>query len=74
MEVHFPPEKEARLCQIATRTGKDDSQVVEDAVDQMLEYNARFIEAVEAGRAEARHGNFVEHDEMVQRTGRMFRS
>ncbi len=74
MEVHFPPEKEARLRQVAARSGKDAAQVVEDAVDRMLEYEARFIAAVEEGRASARRGDLLEHDEVVERIEQMFRS
>jgi predicted transcriptional regulator len=74
MDVHFSPDKEARLRQIATRTGKDAAQVVEEAVDRMLEYDARFLEAVEQGRASARRGDLLEHDEVVERIEQMFRS
>ena len=74
MEVHFSPEKEARIDQFATRTGKDTSQVVEEAVDRLLEYEARFIEAVEQGRSSARRGDLLDHDEVVERVERLFRS
>jgi predicted transcriptional regulator len=73
MEVHFSPDKEARLRQLAKRTGKDAAQVVEEAVDRMLEYDARFVEAIEEGRASACRGDLLEHDEVVERTNRMFR-
>jgi predicted transcriptional regulator len=72
MEVHFSPDKEARLRQLATRTGKDAAQVVEEAVDRMLEYDVHFIEAVEEGRASARRGDLMEHDEVVERIDQMF--
>ena len=65
--MHLPAEKEARLRQVATRTGKDAAQLVEEAVDRMLEYDTRFIEAVEEGRASARRGELLEHDEVVER-------
>ena len=74
MEVHFSPEKEARIHQFATRTGRDTAQVVEEAVDRLLEYETRFIEAVEEGRADARRGDLLEHEEVVERIERMFRS
>ena len=74
MEVHLSPDKEARLRELATRTGKDAAQVVEEAVDRMLEYDERFIEAVEEGRAAARRGDLLEHDEVVERIEQMFRS
>jgi predicted transcriptional regulator len=74
MEVHLPAEKEARLRQVATRTGKDAAQLVEEAVDRMLEYDTRFIEAVEEGRASARRGELLDHDEVVERVEQMFRA
>jgi predicted transcriptional regulator len=74
MELHFPPDKEARLRQVATRTGKEPAQLVEEAVDRMLEYDTRFNEAVEEGRASARRGDLLEQDEVVERIERMFRS
>jgi predicted transcriptional regulator len=74
MEVHFSPDTEARLQDVALRTGKATAQLVEEAVDRMLEYDARFINAVEAGRAAARRGELLEHDEVVERVERMFRS
>ncbi len=74
MEVHLTPEKESRLHQLATRTGKNAQEVVEEAVDRLLEYEERFIQAVEQGRASARRGELVEHDEVVQHIERMFRS
>jgi predicted transcriptional regulator len=74
MEVHFSPEKEARIHQFAARAGKDTAQVVEEAVDRLLEYEARFIDAVEQGRTAARRGDLLEHDEVVERIEHMFRS
>jgi predicted transcriptional regulator len=74
MEVRFSPDKEARLRDFATRTGKDAAQLVEEAVDRMLEYDARFIEAVKEGRAAARRGDLLEHDEVVERVEKLLRS
>jgi predicted transcriptional regulator len=72
MELNLSPEKQARLQHVATRTGKDTAQLVEEAVDRMLEYDARFIEAVEEGRSTARRGELLEHDEVVERIERTF--
>jgi predicted transcriptional regulator len=74
MEVHFSPDKEARIRDVATRTGKDPTQLVEEAVDRMLEYDARFIEAVNEGRSAARRGDLLEHDEVVERVEKLLRS
>jgi predicted transcriptional regulator len=74
MEVHLSPDKEARLQQFAARTGKDTAQLVEEAVERMLEYDARFLDAVEVGRADARRGDLLDHDEVVERIEQTFRS
>ena len=74
MEVHFSPDKEARLRDFASRTGKDAAQLVKEAVDRMLEYDARFIEAVKEGRAAARRGDLLEHDVVVERVEKLLRS
>ena len=74
MEVHFAPEKEAQLQQLASRTGRNAEQVVEEAVDRLLEYDANFAAAVEEGRAAARKGDLLDHDEVVERIERMFRT
>ena len=74
MEVQLSPEKQAKLQHFAARTGREASELVEEAVDRMLEYDARFIEAVEEGRAAARRGELVEHDEVVARIEGMFQS
>lgn len=73
MEVHFSAAKEARLQQVAARIGKAPSQVIEEAVDRMLEYDERFNAAIEEGRASARRGELLEHDEVVARIEQMFR-
>jgi predicted transcriptional regulator len=73
MEVHFSAEKEARLHQVATRAGKNTEQVVEEAVDRLLEYDERFVAAVEQGRASARRGDLLDHDDVVERIEQMFR-
>jgi hypothetical protein len=37
MEVHFTPEQEARIAQLATKTGTDAEHLVKDAVLRLLE-------------------------------------
>lgn len=72
MDVQLSLEKEALLQNFAARTGREASQLVADAVDRMLEFDERFIEAVEAGRAAARRGELLEHEEVVARIESMF--
>ena len=71
MEVHFTPERQARLDQVAARTGKDPQQLIDEAIDRMLDYDERFLAAVEEGRESVRRGDVLEHDEVVERIERL---
>jgi len=42
MEVHFTPEQEAQLAQLATTLGADAERLVKDAALRLLEGDARF--------------------------------
>ena len=49
MEVHFPPDVETRLQQVAAASGKGAEQLVMETVNRMLENQARFIGEVQHG-------------------------
>jgi predicted transcriptional regulator len=74
MEVHFPPDVETRLQQVAVANGKDVEQLVKDTVARMLENQARFIAGVQRGIEQADRGEFVEHKDVLNRIDRLFRS
>jgi len=74
MEVHFTPEQEAQLSQIASRAGTDTERLVKDAVLRLLEQDARFRAAVREGIAQADRGEFIEEEEMDARIERMLTS
>ena len=67
MEIHLTPEKEALLRQVAARTGQDAAQVIQEAVDRLLDQDAWFIQEVEKGQSQAAKGDLIEHDEVVAR-------
>ena len=73
MEVHFTPEQEAQLAQIATNSGTDAERLVKDAALRLLE-DARFREVVREGLAQADRGEFIEEEEMDVRLEQMLRS
>jgi predicted transcriptional regulator len=66
MEVHFSPEVEMRLQQVASANGKDAEQLVKDAVARMLENQARFIAGVQRGLEQADPGEFLEHQDFLE--------
>ena len=72
MEVHFTPEQEARIAQLATKNGSDPERLVKDVVVRYLDDEARFLAAVERGLAAAERGEFIEEEEMDARVERMF--
>jgi predicted transcriptional regulator len=73
MDVHFTPEQEARLAQIASRTGTVPERLVTNVVARYLDEEARFLAAVEKGIASAERGEFIEEDEMDARVEAMFK-
>jgi predicted transcriptional regulator len=74
MEVHFTPEQEALLSQIAAHTGTDAEGLVKDAALRLLIEEARFRAAVREGIAQANRGDFIEEEEMDARFEEMLRS
>ena len=74
MEIHFTPEQEAQLVQIATQEGTDAERLVKDAAVRLLEEDARLRAAVREGIAQADRGQFIEETEMNARLEQMLRS
>ena len=74
MEVNLAQHQEAQLNDLAAKTGRGTEELVQQAVARMLEYDVEFLKAVEVGRASARRGDLLEHDEVVGRIEQMFRS
>ena len=66
MEVTLSLE-EAQLQRIARRTGRDTEALAKEAIGHLLEYEERFIEAVEKGLASLDRGEFVSHQEVKRR-------
>jgi predicted transcriptional regulator len=74
MEVHFSPDVETQLQQLAVANGKNAEQLVKDTVARMLEAQARFVAGVQRGIEQADRGEFVEHKDVVNRIDRLFNS
>jgi predicted transcriptional regulator len=72
MELHFTPEQEAQLAQIARTAGTDAEELVKGAALRLLEQQSRFSAAVREGILQADRGEFIEEDEMDTRFERMF--
>jgi predicted transcriptional regulator len=74
MELHFTPEQEANLAQLASREGTDAERLVKQAALRLLEEDARFRASVREGIAQADRGNFIEEQEMNSLIEQMLRS
>ena len=74
MEVHFTPEQEARLAQVARASGTDTEEMVRAAALRALEQDAHFRAAVQQGIAQADRGEFIEEDAMDSLFEQMLRS
>jgi predicted transcriptional regulator len=74
MEVHFTPEQEAKLAQIARDAGRDVTELVKEAALRLLEEDVRFRVAVREGIAQADRGEFIAEDEMDARFEQMLNS
>lgn len=67
MEIQLSAEQEAQLNQLATRVGRAPVQLVQDAVDQVLQYDAHFRAAAAEGFDALDRGDFIEEEEMDAR-------
>src|SRR5271156_1714485 len=74
MEVHFTPEQQARIAQIAMKAGISPERLVTNVVARYLDEESRFLAGVEKGIAAAERGEFIEEDEMDARLEAMFKA
>jgi predicted transcriptional regulator len=70
MEVHFPPELEAKLAHSAAKQGRNPDELVRDVVTRYFEEEARFVEAVTRGEEALKCGEYFTHEQVGQRLGR----
>lgn len=68
MDVHIAPAQEAQLAELATKTGRNTDELVQEALERFIastkNYDEWFIREVEEGLAAADRGEFVEHDKV----------
>jgi predicted transcriptional regulator len=74
MEVHFPPELEAKLTRSAARQGRDPEELVQDVVSRYFEEEVRFVEAVKRGEEALQRGEYLTHEQVGQRLQRFLQS
>jgi predicted transcriptional regulator len=74
MSIHLRPDQETHLQEIAARSGRDPNQLAQEAVDDLIEYDAWYRQQVAEGFAQLDRGEFVTHEEVGARLARLFRS
>ena len=74
MEVHLPPELEAKLIEAAAQQGRNPDELVQEVIARYFDEEARFVEAVKRGEAAFERGEYLTHEQVGQRLQRFLRS
>ena len=74
MDLHVPPELEAKLNRLAAETGRNVDQVALDLLANSVDHDDWFRREVEKGRLSAREGRLLDHDEVASRINQRYRS
>jgi predicted transcriptional regulator len=72
MEVHLPPELQAKLTRLAAEQGCGAEALVEKAVERFVDYDAWFLHEVEKGMAAADRGELIDHEEVARLIDRRY--
>jgi predicted transcriptional regulator len=73
MEVHFPPELEAKLTESAAQQGRNPDELVKDVLARYFEEETRFVEAVKLGEDALQRGEYLTHEQVGERLERFLR-
>lgn len=73
MNVRIPPELEAKLARMAVESGRTASEVALDLLTSSVDHDEWFRAEVEKGRASARDGRLIEHEDVVARMDQRYR-
>lgn len=74
MTIETTPELEAKLTEIARRTGRDVNTLAREALERFIDHDAWFATQVAEGMAQLERGEFVSHEEVGERLNRLLRS
>ena len=73
MDLHVPPELEAKLSRLAAESGRNVDQVALDLLTSSVDHDEWFRAEVERGRAAAREGQLLDHDAVTARMSQRYR-
>lgn len=74
MEVHLPPELQAKVDRAAAENNSGAEEYVKQLVEHYLEHDAWFRQQVKKGLDQLDRGEFLTHEEVGARIDQMFRS
>ena len=74
MEVHLPPELQAKVDRAAAENNRGEEEYVKQLVEHYLEHDAWFRQQVKKGLDQLDRGEFLTHEEVGARIDQMFRS
>ena len=74
MELHVPPELEAKLNRLADTTGRTAEQLALELLATAIEHDKWLRREVEKGRASARAGRLLDRDELLARIEKRYRT
>ena len=67
MNLQLPRELEAKLSRLVAQTGRTVDQVALDLLANSMDHDEWFRAEIEKGRAAAREGRLLEHDDVAAR-------
>jgi len=74
MEVHLPPELQAKVDRAAAENNSGAEEYVKQLVEHYLDHDAWFRQKVKKGLDQLDRGEFLTHEEVGARIDKMFRS
>ncbi|HKN77170.1 MAG TPA: hypothetical protein VFF95_06300 [Candidatus Binatus sp.] len=74
MEVHLPPELQAKVDRAAAENNSGAEEYVKQLVEHYLDHDAWFRQQVKKGLDQLDRGEFLTHEEVGARIDKMFRS
>jgi predicted transcriptional regulator len=74
MEVHLPPELQAKVDRAAAENNSGAEEYVKQLVEHYLDHDAWFRQQVKQGLDQLDRGEFLTHEEVGARIDKMFRS
>jgi predicted transcriptional regulator len=74
VEVQLPQNQEARLNDLAARTGKTPDDLIREAIARLLDHDEWFKEQVQVAMDQIARGEFIEEEEMDARIERRLQS